>query len=40
MDLATAQLNELIEVPSEWASDEGAAFQSWRRDYMLRDVSR
>jgi len=39
MDLAIAQLNELIEVPSDCLHDEGAAFQSWKHDYMLRYVS-
>ena len=39
MDLAIAQLYELIELPSDWTDDEGAAFQSWKHDYMLRNVS-
>lgn len=39
MDLSIAQLNELIEVPSDWTHDEGAAYQSWKHDYMLRYVS-
>ncbi len=39
LDLAIAQLNELIEVPSEWPHDEGAPFQAWKHDYMLRHVS-
>lgn len=39
MDLAIAQLYELIELPSAWTDDEGAAFQSWKHDYMLKNVS-
>lgn len=39
MDLAIAQLNELIEIPSDWLHEEGAPFQAWKHDYMLRHVS-
>jgi hypothetical protein len=39
MDLAIAQLNELIEIPYDWLHEEGAAFQAWKHDFMLRHVS-